>query len=161
MTTNATDGNGVGAGGDAPNAPTVSGDAPMAPADTIVPTDTTDTGDTIVPTDTTDTSGPTDTDARDADTSGPADTSDTVGPTDTSEKIDMTDAAKLPETITPRRCRPTIAHPPRLRTRSFNGVDPKLNRSRIRRSRYRKNCGDNSRLANRVNVGGSVAPWVA
>src|SRR3954454_14497706 len=46
----------------------------------------------------------------------------------------------------------------RLRTRSFSGVAPKSNASRMLRSRNRRyGCGS-SRLTNRVNVGGSVAP---
>jgi hypothetical protein len=50
---------------------------------------------------------------------------------------------------------------PRLRTRSFNGVAPNPKCSRIRFSKNRRNCGESSRFANNVNVGGSVAPCVA
>src|SRR3954451_9331367 len=53
------------------------------------------------------------------------------------------------------------AQPLRRRTRSFIGVGPRSNASRILRSRYRRYVGGSSCVAKRVNVGGSAAPWVA
>lgn len=49
----------------------------------------------------------------------------------------------------------------RRRTRNFIGVGPRSNASRIFRSRYRRYVGGNVCVANKVNVGGSLAAWVA
>ena len=49
----------------------------------------------------------------------------------------------------------------RSRTRIFTGVGPRSNASRMRRSRYRMYVAGSSWVAKSVNVGGSVAPWVA